>query len=226
MNILLKYKNWIIAGGLIMGATIIGYYLFKKDDDEQEQEITNIEEGNKIVNKNGLIFSKPVSDFKYPLIYVFGGMYYANPEWMLQQIPSYLKSRAFIVLAPYTTSFSNVKKQTEKYLSDNNISINPEKISIAGFSAGGLNVQNSYNNTLKVAGLIDPSTRSEYLDLPFTKNAIMVYNENNWGYPNIKATLPKLDKVINDSDGIGERVNIIHKEIPKYFFEKYQNKFL
>jgi hypothetical protein len=226
-NFLIKNKNWIIIGSVAMTLSIIGYFMFKKDDEDSESEDVDINEGNTTEKKSGLIFSKPVTKFKYPLIYVFGGIEYANPDWMLKQVPSYLLSRAFVVFAPYTSSFDSVKKATEKYLSDNDIEINPKKISITGFSAGGLNVQKALSNDFKLVGLIDPSTRSEYLNLPFSNNAVMSYNDSNWtGYPSIRATLPKLDKVINDSSGIGEKVNLGHSAIPKYFFNKYKSKMI
>lgn len=202
------------------------FYLIKNKKEENEDD-AEIKEGNSLEKKSNLIFSKPVSDFKYPLIYVFGGIDYANPDWMLKQVPSYLLSRSFMVFAPYTSSFDSVKKTTEKYLQDNKIEINNKKISITGFSAGGANVQRAYDNNFKLVGLIDPSTRTEYLNIPFTDNTKIVYNDSNWtGYPSIRATLPQLDKVIAQRGGESEKVNLGHSSIPKYFFNNYKNKMI
>lgn len=212
-----------------MGISIIFYLIKNKKNKKEEgnEDDIQIKEGNTIQKKSNLIFSKPASDFKYPLVYVFGGIDYANPDWMLKQVPSYLLSRAFIVFAPYTSSFDSVKKATEKYLSDNDIEINPNKISITGFSAGGLNVQRAYDNNFKLVGLIDPSTRAEYLNIPFTDNTKIVYNDSNWtGYPNIRATLPQLDKVIAQKGGESQKVNLGHSSIPKYFFDNFKNKII
>lgn len=222
-------KKYILFGGIALGVGVFSYFLFKKifGSDMEDNENINIEEGNTVEKRGELIFSKPKTKMKYPLLYIFGGMDYANPKWMLEQTPKYLLSRSFIVFAPYTTKYSTVKSSAEKYFADNNIDINEDKISLMGFSAGGLDVQENYNQNLKYAGLIDPSTRASYLDLPFSKNVIMVYNDRNWGaYPSIQSTLPKLDNVVKEKGGIAERVSLQHSKIPAYFLSKYQNKFL
>lgn len=228
MSFLQKNKTILIISGVFFGVGLLSYILFKKllKDDQEEVSDIDIEDGNTLQKLGELIISKPKTDMKYPLLYVFGGMYYANPDWMLKQVPKYLLSRAFIVFAPYTTSFNSVKSRAEKYIADNNIQINNDKVSIMGFSAGGLNVQNSYDKKYKVVGLIDPSTRENFLYLPFGNNVIMTYNDANWGYPNIKATLPKLSNVVSGVGGVGEKVNIGHSKIPSYFFQKYQSEMI
>ncbi len=229
-NALYKYRFFIVGGIVLLGVGV-AYYLLKNKGKKTSGVLgTNeeIKEGNTLEKKSGLVFSKPVTELKkYPLIYIFGGISYATPDWMLKQTPAYLLSRAVIVFAPYTSVFSAVKKSTENYLTANNLQVDNDKISIAGFSAGGINVQGAYNNSFKAVGLIDPSTRAEYLKLPFNQNTILVYNDSNWtGYPNIKATLPQLDKVIAEKKGTSEKVTLKHSEIPKYFFDKYKEKFL
>lgn len=227
MDFFKKNKTFFIIGGVFVGVSVLSYIIFNKlMNKEDNLDDLEIEEGNTLQKVGELIISKPKTEKKHPLLYVFGGMYYANPDWMLKQVPQYLLSRALIVFAPYTTSFSSVKSRAEKYISDNNIEINNDKVSIMGFSAGGLNVQNSYDKKYKVVGLIDPSTRDNFLYLPFGNNVIMTYNDANWGYPNIKATLPKLSDVVSRAGGIGEKVNIGHSNIPSYFFQKYQKQMI
>jgi hypothetical protein len=53
-------------------------------------------------------------------------------------------------------------------------------------------------------------------------NSSMMYNENNWkGYPTIKQRLPIAAKNRGKN---AKKVNLIHSEIPKKFFEDYYGK--
>jgi hypothetical protein len=220
-----KYILITSAIGLSLG--IGSYYMYKKifmksQENEKNEEIIG---ENKIEKSSELIFSIPDKKGKLPIIYVFGGISYANPEWMLKQTPQYILSRAFVVFAPYTSSFSSVKTKAENFIDNKKLNIDKNKVSITGFSAGGINVQKAYNQDFKFVGLIDPSTRSEYLNLPFDKNIKMIYNDANWGgLPNIKAVLPKLDTAINIKGGNAEKVKLTHADIPKYFFDKFKNE--
>jgi hypothetical protein len=94
-----------------------------------------------------------------------------------------------------------------------------------GFSAGALNVQKAPQKPFKFIGLIDPSTRSEYVSLPFTNNVKMVYNDANWGtLPKIKEALPKLAQSVKNAGGDSEKVALAHAKIPSYFFNKYKDQ--
>ena len=218
-------KKWVyILGGLALLS--VGFLIYKKVTKKANlvESKPDFKEGNNTFKKGNLIISVPVTKSKtYPIIYVFGGIDYATPEWMLKQIPQFILSRNVVVLAPYTISYNNINIQD--FLNSKGIVIDTKNVSITGFSAGGINVQNAHNQNFKFIGLIDPSTRESFLNLPFGKNTKMVYNDANWtGYPNIRATLPKLDKVINNKGGESEKANIQHSNIPKYFFEKYKKE--
>lgn len=215
-------KNILI--GSFAFATIYGVYkiFFRKKSDYSDNE--NQELGNTTKKIGKLLISIPKSKKEsYPLIYVFGGIDFATPEWMLQQVTIEILSKAIVVFAPYTSSFESVKSEALKYLSDNNYKISSS--SLIGYSAGGTNVQKAYNNNFKFVGLIDPSTNTRYLSLPFDSKTKMVYNDGNWGgYPAIKSALPKLEAKIESSGGAAEKVKLRHSEIPKYFFDKFKNE--
>jgi hypothetical protein len=221
-------KYILITSAIGLGLGIGGYFIYKKffmkgqENKKDDDEVTG---GNKIEKSSELIFSIPDKKGELPIIYVFGGISYATPEWMLKQTPQYILSRAFVVFAPYTSSFNSVKTKAENFINSKKINVDKNKVSITGFSAGGINVQKAYNQDFKFVGLIDPSTRSEYLNLPFENNVKMVYNDANWGgLPNIKAVLPKLDTAINTKGGNAEKVKLTHANIPKYFFDKFKNE--
>lgn len=212
-------RNIIILSVLTLGA----YGLYKLFSNKNEDENIQYVKGNKTTTVGSLIVSVPNTKLQsYPILYVFGGIDYANPQWMLSQTPSDILYKAIVVFAPYTSTFSSVKSETEKLLSRENLKTNSS--SIVGFSAGGANVQKAYSNDFKFIGLIDPSTKSEYLSLPFKSNVSLVYNDSNWGgYPSIKSTLPKLDAKISSSGGSAEKVKLKHADIPKYFLDKFKN---
>ena len=116
-----------------------------------------------------------------------------------------------------------IQKQIDNYLATKGIKTN--SVSVLGFSAGALNVQKAPLNNFKFIGLIDPSTRSEYISLPFTNAAKMVYNDANWGsLPKIKDALPKLAQSVKTAGGDSEKVSLSHAKIPSYFFIKHQNE--
>ena len=168
-----------------------------------------------------VLITKPNNDAKtYNVIYVFGGMAYADKEWMKEQMSKSYFLNNIVVLSNYTDSFSNAKSELNDFMSQNDITA--DKVSLIGFSAGGLNVLANYSKYYKFVGLIDPSNKPEHLNINFGKNAYMVYNQSNWGsYPNIQANLPKLAKKVAAADGYANETSMSHKSIPKYFFENF-----
>lgn len=214
-------KDILISIAVTIGTLGLCYFFFKKKDDSSE---VNYIPDNKIDELGNVIISIPETKLEsYPIIYVFGGIDYATPKWMLSQVPKEILYKSIVVFIPYTVSYDVAKHDVSKYLSGKGYKTN--SVSIIGFSAGGTNVQKVYNNNFKFIGLIDPSTSTPYLSLPFKPNTSMVYNDANWGgYPAIKSALPKLDSKISLAGGDSEKVSLRHVDIPKYFFEKYKNQ--
>jgi hypothetical protein len=174
---------------------------------------------------NGLIVVKPNNKTKFEVLIVFGGMSYADPEWMYKQIPREVLLNYLVFIAPYTKSYTSVRDIVNSYMKSNGY--DEKSLSLVGFSAGGLNVQSGYDRSMKFVGLIDPSTKSQYADIDFGKNTHMVYNNSNWGaYPNIKALQPKIANNISNGGGMVEEVNMSHASIPKYFFNSHSKYLL
>jgi hypothetical protein len=219
MNWLYKHKYYIGGGITLLIVAIIIYKASRKKEDK-----IIMEEGNNLETIGTFIYSYPKTKLEtYSLVIVFGGINYANPKWMLNETPKNLLSKAIFVFVPYTTSYVDAKKQIDNQLSTKGIKVGG--ISVMGFSAGGLNVQKAPQNAFKFIGLIDPSTRSEYVSLPFTNNVKMVYNDANWGsLPKIKDILPKLAQSVKNSGGDSEKVSLSHAKIPAYFFNKYKDQ--
>lgn len=217
INKITKDKESLVITGIIVavGFLVLRRFFIKSSP-------TVIKANTKKVLSDGVIVSIPETKYaKYDLVIIFGGMYYANPEWMYSQIPKDGFYKNIVVIAPYTMSFDKAKSIYEPFLKDYKI----KSSSVMGFSAGGLQVQSNYSPSWKIAGLIDPSTKSQYLELPFSDNVKMIYNNANWtgSLAGIGTVQTKLDPIIKNKGGYAEKVSISHENIPKYFFEKFLN---
>jgi len=166
--------------------------------------------GNDFEEEDDVLDTKTLSDGK---TVVFGGMSYANPEWMKSQwVDAGLSSDRAVFLSYTYGELSTVKK-------------NNKIDKIVGFSAGGSDVWDeiiSNSSDYKFIGLIDPST-SESQFKKYEKGGLpsvvkSLSNYSNWsGYPDIKKRLKTLE-----DNGVLTKTNTAHKEIPLEFFKKYK----
>ncbi len=138
-------------------------------------------------------------------IIIWGGMHYANPNWMDKQIPAWMWLRYEIIIYPYSTPLT--------------MDYDPKTTALIGFSAGGLDVLKNYKKEYAFIGLIDPSTREKFVTVNYGSNTHMLYNHNNWGGTN-KSMRPVAEQ-INKTGGEAVYVNLPHKDIPKQFFNTY-----
>jgi hypothetical protein len=218
------YKYRYVIGG-VLALAIAGIVVYKTRPSKKEKPIKeDVKLGNTTSTEGGLIFSMPVSKFsEYPVVVVFGGISYATPTWIMNQVPKELLSKALFVFAPYTMTYDSVAKKIKDFVTKNKIVV--KNTSVIGFSAGGVNVNRAYDKNFKFIGLIDPTTKKENLATIYGNNVKMVYNDANWGgYPQVKALLPTLANLVNKVGGSAEKVNLKHDKIPSYFFDKYKNE--
>ena len=144
---------------------------------------------------------------------IFGGVGYATPKWMLDRVPEELQYRKTIVLLPYTSNIDHAKKLLGK----------TQIKSVLGFSAGGHKVW-PLCGEYQFVGLIDPSTKKEYIDSYFIndKRVFMMYRPENWG-----GGLSYIGKEQKNAaklmGGNAILVNIGHSEIPTEFFRRFSN---
>jgi len=174
---------------------------------------------------SNIILSLPSSKGTYPLLVIFGGMAYANPEWMLKQLSEDYFEKAILLVVPYTETYSTALNFAETKIAENDYKIKDK--SIMGFSAGGYDVQENFSSEFRFIGLIDPSLKSKYIDLPFDKRVYMLYNYKNWGaYPSIQSLQPQFAEKINDSGGKAVLTNLAHDKIPQQFFIDFKDKMI
>ena len=145
----------------------------------------------------------------------------------MKKYVSYLdqySSNALIIITHHMNTLENVNK----YVSEK---FGASVKSIAGFSQGGKETwRHAGNSSLKLVGLIDPSTYKT--DVGFGSNTYLVCNPDNWGKSGFYGeTRKRLEWYCQNKDtqkyqGHVECVKAGHMDfgILKYFYNKYGNK--
>lgn len=167
------------------------------------------------VKKVGDLIVTVPSNFKLePFAVIFGGLYYANPSWMMSQVPESLLGSKPFVFAPWGYTIEEIKRRIR------GIKIN----SVSGFSKGGLRAYPAIEQGYNFVGLIDPSIEGSYssVQIPSSSNVVLVYQKGRtWGSGPLKYSINKLKQ--SGSEDI-YAVSLGHSEIPKFFFNKFGDK--
>ena len=205
-----KIKYFIIGG---MAITLLLILFINKKNKFKE-----------LVEKNGILFNLTTNK-KVNLIIIIGGISFATPKWMYEQLNENYKNNCLIVIAPYSIGFDFLMEKITDITKEYDYKI--KKTAFIGYSAGGHLIQKNYNKDFNFVGLIDPSTAPNYLTQEFSDNVFMLYNDKNWGgYPNIKKTLPLLNEKIISSGGESNAISEGHAKIPLIFFNTYENNLI
>ena len=177
-------------------------------------------QGNDVIRLGDLIISKPKGKFNYKVMIVWGGLDYANPDWMLSQTPRKVLDGYLLIFAPYNKDMAKIKDKVLPYFDNENINVS--NWSLVGFSAGAKQVQKNYSVEYKFVGLIDPSTDSNLANKSYGANTIMTYDIDNWSsYKSIKGALPILAQNVSSGGGYSENIDQSHKDFVRYFFNKH-----
>lgn len=192
----------------------------KKEEPKKEKEKEEPTGKEKVITKGSYVIQIDNPKRK-KIAVVWGG--WPSAEWGGKQMKSrygqYLKGKNVIYSNFENENILEIESILEKEgYGDYEIS------SVCGFSRGGINAWNTIGQlpTDVFIGLIDPSTSQSHLSIKNLTNVVMMYNENNWGgYPTIKQRLPIAAKNLGKN---AKKVNLIHSEIPKKFFEDYYGK--
>ena len=148
---------------------------------------------------------------------MWGGLHYANPQWMLSQIPNNILNKYTFVIVNHNTPLIQVIKH---YKAEFKKEPNMKNLMMVGFSAGAKIPQQNYNTDFEMVGLIAPSTNDELANKKYGENTVLLYNLSNWkSYPSIMKSLPTLKENVVSSGGKAVEINKSHKEFVKYFFE-------
>jgi len=168
------------------------------------------------------------------VLFIFGGIYYANPDFMLKNTPQELFEKAVLVFAPCRyeggQGFDTYKKQLVTLLKKQGISI--RALSVCGFSGGGADALEAQGPDLKVVGLIDAEPI-----LPKKKGnrypeIINAFNKKNWfdnetyGESSNYKYFEKFAHWTKKEGGLVEEAKVKHEWFPKYFLYKYRKRLL
>ena len=202
----MKKNNYIILGGLILASASVlalNFYLGKSH--------------KTLVSNDDLIITKPKKLFASKVVFLWGGLHFADPQWMLSQIPNTILNKYTFLIVPYNTSLSSVKSS---YKAEFNKDVKEKNLMLVGFSAGAKIPQQVYSNDFELVGLIDPSTDSQLAKKSYGENTVLTYNLPNWsGLPSIYKQLPILRESVVSSGGKAIELKLSHKKFVKYFFE-------
>ena len=161
------------------------------------------------------------------VLVVFGGLRKATAAWMLEQIPERIKSSRTIIAKEWDTDIQEVIDELNE--------INPSRLEVTGFSAGGRNVfKLAKAKNPDFVGLIDPSvpesvvkfdkkTDEAIVDIKgLPTDSILLFNNDNWGdIPAIKKRQPALKKAMKDAEMTVVETTDTHMDFPKKFFSDH-----
>tara|TARA_R110001599_G_scaffold3446_1_gene19007 strand:- start:342 stop:860 length:519 start_codon:yes stop_codon:yes gene_type:complete len=154
------------------------------------------------------------------VLVVFGGINYATPEWMTEQIPNNIKDSRTIIVKSWDTDVQDVIEELNE--------ITYSSLEVVGFSKGGLNVFELAKRTnIDFVGLIDPSVPEDWSLDGFPTNSILFFNNDNWSsYPDIKERQKDLASNMKEKfgDESVKKTELNHKAIPNKFFENYMKQ--
>lgn len=189
-------------------------------EDENESNVSS--DDNYVIVKSDSYEGKDVHVF-------FGGAHSVSSNGA--NIP-YLNKVAKIV-KPYSdnviivlTHHANSLNKVEKYVKEK---FDGKIVSIAGFSQGGRETwEHATDGSLRLVGLIDPSTYD--IDLDMGPNTVMVCNPSNWGgYAFVDAVKKRLKWYCEHKDdpkysGKIECTNVSHWGFLNYFYSKFGSR--
>ena len=149
------------------------------------------------------------------VLVVFGGLRSATAEWMLEQIPERIKSSRTIIAKEWDTDIQEVIDELNE--------INPSRLEVTGFSAGGRNVfKLTKAKNPDFVGLIDPTVPRDWSLEGFPTNSILFFNNDNWNdFPGIKERQEDLAEEMEDKGMKVVPEDYTHMDFPKRFFSDH-----
>ena len=206
-----KIKTPLIVSGVILASLALfafRYYIGRSH--------------NIRIKTDEFIITTPTKTLSKKVVFLWGGINYATPEWMMSQIPDTLLNKYTFVILKYDTP---IHKAYETYRVEFKKEPEAAKLMLIGFSAGAKIPQNNYSSIYHLIGLIAPSTTPYLASIDYGENTILTYNVNNWSsvYKSFdyKEAYEELEKNVLKGGGKAENIDLRHKEFVKYFFENY-----
>ena len=231
-------KSWAILAGLLALAALL-FFLLRLGEEQftLEDIVTGPNRKTVQIETQGeWRFVRPKgAKGRYDLLLVFGGMYYATPQFMMEQSPRELFDKCVLVFAPCRYTGGPGGKAALKRALDwcEKQKLDIRRISVCGFSGGGSDALEVEDSRLYVLGLIDPEPKlpAEPKALEAASKIFLSYRKLNWsGNPSygevVKfAPFEDLSLVVRRAGGRSAETEIRHKDYPKFFLYKYRKYF-
>jgi hypothetical protein len=172
------------------------------------------------VGKNLIQKETYVIDIRNPKSKNFALVYGGSPSWkygadfMYEKGKNYLNGN--VIYADNELSIDEVQSKL------NEVVPNAKIKTVSGFSGGGSNALRAMDSgKYDFIGLIDPYIKNVRSSLP--SNVEMISRYKNWtgDYSDVSKVLNKMEDM-----GVSDSVNIIHDDMPAYFFDNYADKII
>lgn len=212
---------------IIIGFTLFALYVISKRVGEGSKMI-GIENFTMYRGENDVIISVPDMpelgrESQYMM--VISGMYHSSPEWMLNEIPMWIKNTRNIGISPYTQDVEIGMESVQDTFAKHTGKWDMGVTSLTGFSSGGARVMDYYqpNNFSKVM-ILDPAISDAQAGKQYEGEVIFLYGSPL--HDNYNAYADEYNRVsteIINEGGVVEELNLGHYQYPKYGFEKFGN---
>lgn len=217
---------------LIMGllCSCSGYESEREILEKIEKIAFGVPKNLSVSEKHGdlLVAIPKIKKSEYLVIFIFGGLHYANPDFMIKNTLSKFFEKNIVVVAPCKNAggkgFKAYKKQLDKYLLKKGL--NARDFKVCGFSGGGPDALEAEGASIRLIGLIDavPEIPKKRKHFPILINA---FNRKNWiGNPVYNSEdFSNFVKWIEKESATVEENSVNHQLFPKYFFYRYRRHF-
>lgn len=218
----MKHNDFIII--CLLGLFVFYYYL--KSGGVGEEDVITEDFSVKTLD-NGVLLSVPDNpdlDTSNQVVMIISGMYRANPSWMLNQVPMDIKNSRYVAVSPYQNPVNEAIKIMQYGMIDET-GMEAGISSISGFSAGGSQLMNYYQqNNFATVLLLDPALSEVQSEVDLGHEVIFLYGSDlHDSYTTYADEYDRLHLEAIASGSIVEDINTGHYEFPKYGFEKYRH---
>jgi hypothetical protein len=218
-------RKWLVLLSAAVAA-VGAYLLFRKPT----PTVPQVGSGVLVSQEGAAIFTRPEGVTEAPLLIVYGGLTkfpWARKKAMAEYVPQEISLRTFGLFLDHkdmgvVDAVSLARSLAGRY------GLKIRNVKAMGFSAGAIPVQDAVGEAgdeLVFVGLIDPSTRAQFVTANFGNRGRMLYNAGNWGaYPAIKAAMPRVAARITEQGGVAKELKLSHAAFPVVFFETFKDE--
>lgn len=165
-----------------------------------------------------------------PFLLIFGGISYANPDFMLANCPSIILEQAVVGIFPcrYMSGPGGEEALRQFLAAAEQRGLKPNRLSVAAFSGGAADALEIESQQIYSLLLIDPEPKLPKSGQFSAKYTILGFNKNNWlgnkayGEATGFAAFDSLAAKVSEAGGMVEELDKEHKDFPTYLLFKHR----